>query len=58
MSESGENITDENETDETESNENKTDENETDENITDESESTIFITNQIVIDRFMLAIII
>ena len=55
MSESDENITDE-----TESDENETDENETDENITDESEShsTMFIINQIAIDRFMLAIII
>ena len=65
MSESDENITDENETDEyesdeTESDENESDENETDENITNESEShsTMFITNQIAIDRFMLAIII
>ena len=55
MSESNENITDENESDET-----KSDENETDENITDESEShsTMFITNQIAIDIFMLANII
>ena len=50
MSESDENITDENETDEYE----------TDENITDESEShcTIFITNQIAIYIFILAIVI
>ena len=58
MSESDENITDENESDETERDETESDENKTDENITDESEyrSIILITNQITIEKCMLAI--